>query len=41
MEVTEHNITFYVENSDTGHLNIFVKYGKIQTHYEQWVDQDV
>jgi hypothetical protein len=29
-------MAFYFENHKTGHLNIFLKDGKINTRYEEW-----
>jgi hypothetical protein len=29
-------MAFYFENGTIGHLNIFLKNGKIETRYEEW-----
>jgi hypothetical protein len=29
-------MAFYFENGKIGHLNIFLKNGKIETRYEEW-----
>jgi hypothetical protein len=29
-------MAFYLENGNTGHLNIFLNAGRIQTRYEEW-----
>jgi len=29
-------MNFYMENGNTGHLNIFLYDGKINTRYEEW-----
>jgi hypothetical protein len=31
-------MAFYMENGITGHLNIFLNAGRIQTRYEEWDD---
>ena len=31
-------MAFYMEDGRIGHLNIFLKDGKINTRYEEWVD---
>lgn len=31
-------MAFYFENGNTGHLNIFLNDGKINTRYEEWVN---
>ena len=31
-------MAFYLENGNTGHLNIFLNDGKINTRYEEWVN---
>ena len=31
-------MAFYFENGNTGHLNIFTNDGKINTRYEEWVN---
>jgi hypothetical protein len=31
-------MAFYFENGNTGHLNIFRNCGKINTRYEEWVN---
>jgi len=37
---SEHKwMAFYMENGRTGHLNIFLKDGKIKTRYEEWNDE--
>jgi hypothetical protein len=30
---------FYMENGRIGHLNIFLKDGKLETRYEEWSDE--
>ena len=37
MEAGKHIwMAFYLENGKIGHLNIFLKNGKIETRYEEW-----
>jgi len=33
-------MAFYLENGSIGHLNIFLNDGRIQTRYEEWVNDD-
>ena len=32
-------MAFYFANGSTGHLNIFLNDGRIQTRYEEWNDE--
>ena len=37
MDSSKHTwMAFYFENGKIGHLNIFLKNGKIETRYEEW-----
>ena len=33
--------SFYMEDGRIGHLNIFLKDGKLETRYEEWGDETV
>jgi hypothetical protein len=34
-------VSFYMEDGRIGHLNIYLKDGKLETRYEEWSDETV